>query len=61
MKKLISLTLAYYCRQIFFFQTTDDNEIKITQTGDTLKLYIDQIGFGNKVGGDDASGGHCHQ
>ena len=42
---------------ILFAQLTDDNEIKITQTGDTLKLYIDQIGFGNKVGGDDASGG----
>lgn len=40
-----------------FAQATDDNEIKITQTGDTLKLYIDQIGFGNKIGGDDASGG----
>lgn len=40
-----------------FAQATDDNEIKITQTGDTLKLYIDQIGFGNKVGGDDASSG----
>ena len=35
------------------FKSHDDNEIKITQTGDTLKLYIDQIGFGNKVGGDD--------
>ena len=57
MKKLISLTLDYYCRQIFFSHKHDDNEIKITQTGDTLKLYIDQIGFGNKVGGDDASGG----
>lgn len=40
-----------------FAQATDDNEIKITQTGDTLKLYIDQVGFGNKIGGDDASGG----
>ena len=40
-----------------FAQATDDNEIKITQTGDTFKLYIDQVGFGNKIGGDDASGG----
>ena len=40
-----------------FAQATDDNEIKITQTGDTLKLYIDQIGFGNKIGGDDGSSG----
>jgi hypothetical protein len=43
--------------QVLFAAATDDNEIKITQTGDTLKLYIDQIGFGNKMGGDDASGG----
>ena len=40
-----------------FAQATDDNEIKITQTGDTLKLYIDQVGFGNKIGGDDGSSG----
>ena len=29
---------------------TDDNEIRIDQTGDTLTLYIDQVGFGNKLG-----------
>jgi hypothetical protein len=40
-----------------FAQATDDNEIKITQSGDTLKLYIDQIGFGNKIGGDNGSSG----
>ena len=40
-----------------FAQATDDNEIKITQSGDTLELYIDQIGFGNKIGGDDFSSG----
>ena len=40
-----------------FAQATDDNEIKITQTGDTLKLYVDQIGFGNKIGGDNFSSG----
>ena len=34
---------------ILFAQTTDDNEIKITQTGDTLKLYIDQVNFNNKI------------
>ena len=37
------------------FADTDDNEIIITQTGDTLKLYIDQEGFGNKIGGNDSS------
>ena len=58
MKKLISLCIvALLSTNILFAQATDDNEIKITQTGDTLKLYIDQIGFGNKIGGDDASGG----
>ena len=58
MKKLISLCLvALLSTNILFAQATDDNEIKIEQTGDTLKLYIDQIGFGNKIGGDDASGG----
>ena len=29
---------------------TDDNEINIDQAGDTLVLYIDQIGYGNKLG-----------
>ena len=29
---------------------TDDNEINIDQTGNTLTLYIDQVGYGNKVG-----------
>jgi hypothetical protein len=56
MKKLISLFLLM-STSFVFAQATDDNEIKITQTGDTLKLYIDQVGFGNKIGGDDASGG----
>ena len=58
MKKLISLSLGLLLStNILFAQATDDNEIKITQTGDTLKLYIDQVGFGNKIGGDDASSG----
>ena len=56
MNKLLSLVLLMSTTFVFA-QATDDNEINITQTGDTLKLYIDQIGFGNKVGGDDASGG----
>ena len=49
MKKLISLILLLSTTTIF--ADTDDNEIIITQTGDTLKLYIDQEGFGNKIGG----------
>ena len=56
MNKLISLILLLSTGFVFA-QATDDNEIKITQTGDTLKLYIDQIGFGNKIGGDDGSSG----
>ncbi len=32
-----------------------DNEIAIQQTGDTLKLYIDQVGYGNKACGTIAS------
>ena len=33
-----------------FAQATDDNEINIEQVGDTLTLYIDQYGYGNKIG-----------
>ena len=29
---------------------SDDNEINIDQTGNTLTLYIDQVGYGNKIG-----------
>lgn len=43
-----SLSLAYG-------QTSDDNEIFINQSGDTITLQIDQIGYGNKVGGSTTS------
>tara|TARA_B100001939_G_scaffold110518_2_gene95444 strand:+ start:1167 stop:1907 length:741 start_codon:yes stop_codon:yes gene_type:complete len=56
MNKLLSIVLLLSTGFIFA-QATDDNEVKITQVGDTLKLYIDQIGFGNKIGGDDGSSG----
>ena len=56
MNKILSLVLLMSTAFVFA-QSTDDNEIKITQTGDTLSLTIDQIGFGNKVGGDDGSSG----
>ena len=50
MKKLISFCLiALMWTNILFAQATDDNEIRIDQEGDTLTLYIDQVGFGNKV------------
>ena len=56
MKKLISLSVMLLMSTTFIFaQATDDNEVKITQVGDTLKLYIDQVGFGNKIGGNDFS------
>ena len=56
MNKLLSIVLLL-STSFVFAQATDDNEIKITQTGDTLKLYVDQIGFGNKIGGDNFSSG----
>ena len=34
---------------------SDDNEINIDQSGDTLTLYIDQVGYGNKIGANDFS------
>ena len=34
---------------LLFAQATDDNEVWIDQEGDTLSLYIDQVGFGNKI------------
>ena len=37
-------------------QSATDNEIFIEQSGDTLTLTIDQIGYGNKVGGTVVSG-----
>ena len=56
MNKLLSLVLLLSTGFVFA-QATDDNEVKITQVGDTLKLYIDQVGFGNKIGGSDGSSG----
>jgi len=53
----IVLTGLLVSTSFVFAQATDDNEIKITQSGDTLELYIDQVGFGNKIGGDDFSSG----
>ena len=56
MKKLISLFLIM-STAFASASTADDNEIMITQTGDTLILYIDQLGFGNKIGLNDFSSG----
>ena len=48
-KKCIAFTLLL-C-PLVVFGATNDNEIILDQAGDTLKLYIDQIGYGNKVCG----------
>ena len=56
MNKILSLVLLMSTTFVFA-QATDDNEVKITQVGDTLKLYIDQVGFGNKIGRSDGSDG----
>ncbi len=41
---------------VVLFAGTNDNEVKLDQAGDTLKLYIDQIGYGNKICGTISSG-----
>ena len=53
-KKLLGLSLVLISG-FAFAQATDDNEINIEQDGDTLTLYIDQYGYGNKIGADDFS------
>ena len=56
MNKILSILLLM-STPFVFAAATDDNEIMITQVGDTLKLYVDQVGFGNKVGLNDFSSG----
>ena len=41
---------------VVLYAGTNDNEVKLDQAGDTLKLYIDQIGYGNKICGSNSSG-----
>jgi hypothetical protein len=53
-KKLLGLSLVLISG-FAFAQATDDNEVNIEQVGDTLTLYIDQYGYGNKIGADDFS------
>lgn len=52
-RKLLGLSLII--PTFVFAQATDDNEINIEQVGDTLTLYIDQYGYGNKIGLDNFS------
>ena len=57
MNKLLSIVvLGLLSTSFVYAAATDDNEIRIDQTGDTLILYIDQVGFGNKIGLTDYSG-----
>ena len=44
------LGLSLFFSSLTFAQASDDNEINIAQVGDTLTLYIDQVGYGNKIG-----------
>lgn len=53
-KIFLGLSLLFVTSNLFA-QASDDNEINITQSGDTLTLYIDQIGYGNKIGLNDFS------
>lgn len=50
----LGLTLLF-STSLVMAQATDDNEINIEQDGDTLTLYIDQYGYGNKIGLDNFS------
>lgn len=56
MKKLISIAGLLFLVASGLVFADDDNEIMIEQSGDTLTLYIDQVGYGNKIGLDDFSG-----
>ena len=55
MIRILGLSLLCLFSFQVFAQATDDNEINIEQDGDTLTLYIDQYGYGNKIGLDDFS------
>jgi hypothetical protein len=48
-------TLMFVLSSSLYAQASDDNEINIEQVGDTLTLYIDQVGYGNKIGLNDFS------
>lgn len=44
------------CPTVVFAQSANDNEILLDQSGDTLTLTIDQVGYGNKLGGTISNG-----
>lgn len=55
MNKLYFAMAGLMLTSFAYAGASDDNEINIDQTGDTLTLYIDQVGYGNKIGLDDFS------
>ena len=50
------IALAFLLCPTVLFAATTDNEILLDQSGDTLTLTIDQIGYGNKLCGTIGSG-----
>lgn len=50
-KFLLSFTLLFSTSVVMGAVSSSDNEISLEQTGDTLTLTIDQIGYGNKLCG----------
>jgi len=50
MNKIILGLSLFLFPILTYAAATDDNEINIDQEGDTLTLYIDQVGYGNKMG-----------
>ena len=56
LNKLIAFTFLL-CPTVLFAQAAStDNEILLDQSGDTLTLTVDQVGYGNKLCGTIASG-----
>ena len=54
-KKLLGLAITFAMTNAYAGDA-NDNEIFIQQTGDNVELTLQQIGAGNKYGGDDFSG-----
>lgn len=48
-KKLLSLIFLGFLSTNIHYLHADDNVIRIDQSGDTLTLLIDQVGFGNVI------------
>ena len=54
LNKLLALVL--FTPTLLFAEASTDNAIRLDQTGDTLTLTIDQIGYGNKLCGSISNG-----